>query len=273
MTGINSKQHSKIFVIFFMILMCTFAILLFSSCSDGTVEEESSPAEEQVDENALNVTMTVEPKKVDADTYSFIIKTNLPDKTDLICMLYDDNDEFVTSALATIENGKAESESLYNNHQGFSGTYSLKISILPGEMPDSAMKIIGENYEHLTGRFTKESKDGKGRDFCAEFKVDLNAEKTMYDLDDAYEQGKDYFMSIKWNEVFPYGAKVHYIKDYHCKRSNDSERGYWEATASAKLTNEFGAKFNSYVKIYMNEKLEMVSCYYTDADGNDVEIK
>lgn len=90
----------------------------------------------------------------------------------------------------------------------------------------------------------------------------------------ATEKGQQYFASLDWNTVFPYGVKIHYIMDYNCTPVPEelADLGEYVAYSTAEITNGFGATYNSTIYLCMDEAGELTYAFYEEPDGSTSEI-
>lgn len=137
-------------------------------------KENTNPTPETSD---FEVSLDVNAHK-DGNSIIFDIETNMPDETELMLTLskgdYNTDDSFTAQDKVTIANGKAASDEFSNGGEVLSGDFDLSISMsLPGLQSDNVRAVIGENGEHMTGKFVEFSSIGSANTIKAMFNVSI----------------------------------------------------------------------------------------------------
>lgn len=146
------NRFFNVFVIF--ILMS----IVLCGCSNKNVET----VKETTSTESSDIYIDVEIDKNEGKP-SFMIKTNLPDETDLMLTIHDENN-YSAQSKVKINNGIAESESFSNKGEPLTGKYTLEICTpFAMVMSESVQAIIGEHGENLTGDLVDSSDDGEKR--------------------------------------------------------------------------------------------------------------
>lgn len=129
----------------------------------GVPDEPSEPVSKEI-----NVEFTVEMNRNNGKPI-FTVHTNLPDKTRLMVILSNKDGLKICEEIKP-ENGVATTKEFTNKGNAIKdGDYDVTVLMLNSQY-DSVKKIIGENYENLTGDLIKDI-DGKK---IAEKKVSIN---------------------------------------------------------------------------------------------------
>lgn len=150
---------------FFGVLVSLILLnMVLWGCSDKNIEtvSETTSTDEVESEESADIYIDVEIDKNEGKP-SFRFKTNLPDETDLMLSVKNENNYFA-QAKVSINNGRAESDNFTNLGEPLIGNYTLEICTpFAIVMSESVREIIGENGENLTGDLVESSDDGEKR--------------------------------------------------------------------------------------------------------------
>ncbi len=137
---------------------------------------------------------------------SFVIKTNLPDETELLLSL--SGRGYLAQSKAKVKDGVAVSERFTNNGDQLIGDFTLEILMpIPEVQTDYVKHFIGNNGEYLTGPYVKGTlgSDIVEKEVKVSFALNTgNSEKTVSDavVENDYESGYNYYRT-------PTGKKYH----------------------------------------------------------------
>lgn len=134
--------------------------------------EEADPQEEVPD--SIDVSFDVSIGGV-AGMPVFIIKTNLPDETELLLTVNGDNGSKFQDKVI-VEDGTAQSVQFGSESNSVPGKFSLHISMsLPSLQSDAVREVIGENGEYISGPYVKESDIDESNFISAVFEYDFSS--------------------------------------------------------------------------------------------------
>lgn len=151
--------------------MAVFMVIALASCGQSEGSAESSR-----DSSKINVMIEADKHMQDGQAH-FVIKTNLPDETELILTLSQKERNFTAQSKVTIENGEATSEAFTDDGNPLEGDYLLDVSMsLPNLQSERVQSVIGENGENLTGKFVNEENGTVRAEFECSFDQDEQKE-------------------------------------------------------------------------------------------------
>lgn len=174
---------SAIFAIFFVVVMIT------GNTSNKTVETgniqkvetttlpTSEPTIEPVkEEPKIEVSLDASVDKNDGKPI-FTIKTNLPDETNLMLTL--SNDDYKGQTSVIVKNGIATSEPYSANGNNLSsGKYVLSVSMSePRLQSNNVRAIVGETGENMIGKYVQTSDIDNTKFISGNFKFSLKLKK------------------------------------------------------------------------------------------------
>lgn len=131
--------------------------------ASGTTPTNSSVNEQtatgNTEDKIINVQFEVTPK-VNSDDGSvlFGIKTNLPENTELLVTVTDDNGYAGQDKAVILKDGNGYTAEFSNHGEALKGMYHVEITMsLPALQANSVREVIGEHGENLTGEYVIKS--------------------------------------------------------------------------------------------------------------------
>lgn len=123
--------------------------------------------ESELNREAFEVQMDSSYEQKDGKVF-FIINTNLPDDTEMMLTL--SNEEYNAQTVAKVENGSIYTEGFSNRGEQLHGNYVLSLEMsLPKQQSSSVIAKIGTNGEKMTGPLVVESVFGDSNIVKADF--------------------------------------------------------------------------------------------------------
>lgn len=141
--------------------------------SSSTVVESSVQQESNAD--TFDVTLDVAPN-VNADDGSvlFSVSTNLPENTELMVTVKNEEGYTAQDKAVVLSNGVANTAEFSNQGEALSGKYIVTISMsLPELQDESVRKVIGEKGEKISGEYVEHSDLGDANIVSADFEFEF----------------------------------------------------------------------------------------------------
>ena len=157
------KKIINIFLVMAMLSACVPSEdeNLLEETKEIYYEEEALSVELESEENVQIYENLPDPVMINADFEvttnpegTFLIKTNLPDETELSLKL--SGRGYLAQGKAFVSEGEAISERFTNQGEQLVGDYSLEVLMpIPNVQTDYVKHFIGKNGEYLTGPYIK----------------------------------------------------------------------------------------------------------------------
>lgn len=175
------KLDKKIKYVIIAIAWIIYAIWIYggssennTSTADKELTVETTAADEAlvVDETSrIDVTLDVSPNVNSEDgTVLFSIATNLPEDTELMVTVSNEEGYIAQDKAVVLANGVANTSEFSNDGAGLSGMYIVKVSMsLPKLQKDSVQAVIGQNGENISGQYVKKDETSDANVVLGEF--------------------------------------------------------------------------------------------------------
>ncbi|CAM5206346.1 hypothetical protein UACE39S_01728 [Ureibacillus acetophenoni] len=237
-------------VIIFMFLL-TFILSGCSQPKETETQEEVKKIEEveEIEVNPeINVTLDLEIL-VDQGKVEFIGKTNLPDETEIMITLTNDNG-YTAQDKRSIQDGSFTSGPFSNRKSALhNGTYNVKITTPTASVQtESVKKIIGDKGVNLVGDLIKyDSTFGNQLEYNESFEIGTTTSTSKADdeeIDTKYSEEEVFdYMENLYNELTNYGEN--YIPEVH------------DPQVAEMAANKFGISALEAGQIYIDVSMEM----------------
>ena len=205
-----------------IMLMASCIIFAVTACTPTETEEtnikeevyqvQDEIIEETIKETELIIEELPDPVEINADFEvttnadgSFIIKTNLPDETELMLTL--NGRGYIAQGEAVVEGGTAISERFTDKGEQLIGDYTLEVLMpVANAQTDYVKHFIGKNGEYLTGPYVK----GAMGSVVVSKQFDVSFKKNTEDevINDDYNTEVDSADNHNYYRA-PYGERYH----------------------------------------------------------------
>ncbi|MBR1561212.1 MAG: hypothetical protein IJ646_13325 [Clostridia bacterium] len=143
------------------LLLLAFVIILAAGSGSGKQPEGKDF------EVALEVA-----SRAESGVVFFEIQTNMPDETEFMLTLTQEG--FMAQDKAIVSAGKATSSGFTNKGDPLSGHYELTVSTsIPSLQSETARQVIGQNGEHMLGKYVVDTATASGKRVEGIFEFDF----------------------------------------------------------------------------------------------------
>ena len=184
----------------FIILIVFIIIGVISGGSEDNKKSEKKEVaskDNKIIELKFDVNEEVSDNKVKVS-----IDTNLPDGTELMVSLDNDDVEYSASDKVTVSDGKAESDWFSNKgNELVNATYKLSVTLpISSVQPENVQKIVGKDYENVKSNLIKKGDLGVSLNVTKNIDIsdsDVNTE----DVQQGYSEDKKNIEDL-YNELY-----------------------------------------------------------------------
>ena len=170
------KQNMKPAIKYAIIAVAWVLYLLIGISGRAKDDTTPTPVEQQItqaaaDRNIIDVELNVAPNVNSEDgTVLFGITTNLPEDTELLVTLTDDNDYTAQDTAVILKDGTGYTAEFSDHGEGLKGKYHVAVTMsLPSLQADTVQEIIGKNGEYIGGKYVFKSDLNGSNVVCGEF--------------------------------------------------------------------------------------------------------
>lgn len=178
-----------------------YAIWMFGSRSSdkSTTTTDTTPVVENtvVDEEpvvettaTMDVTLNVSPNvNADDGTVLFSIATNLPEDTELMVTVSNEDGYTAQDKAVVLANGVANTSEFSNDGAGLSGKYTVRVSMsLPKLQKDSVQEVIGKNGENISGKYVQKADISDANVVSGDFEFTFGDAEETADTEEVTEE-------------------------------------------------------------------------------------